>query len=97
VTKEQKIEYVLKNMDWGKIHKVMEFMNWTWGEKAVPTHYELIDEGRRLLNYAANSGHENFIITTGGLKVTKCEEDYLLEFVLENSESFWGEEENENA
>lgn len=77
------IDMILDEFDFEKAHKVMEFLDWKWGDE-VPTIGGMRRIARRLLNEAAES--KILAIGTGGFQVRKrVEEDktfLTLEFVV---------------
>ena len=82
----EKINEVIEYFDFEKVHKVMEYSNWTWFDNGgkVPSVEELKKEAYRLLFDAVCSDSE---ISCGGLKATVNSKDdyYRREFVLADS------------
>lgn len=83
--KQDAIDEIMDNFDFGKVAKVMEGLNWRWAnsetELQIPDVAELRKQARRLLKTALK---ENTGIATGGFKVTylKDEKFLHLEFVV---------------
>jgi hypothetical protein len=84
---EEGIQEVLEYFDFQRVHKVMEFLNWTWGYEEVPSIYKLIKEAERLLTDVSKRKEDWYLIATGGFEATKCGDSLSLKFVLEQSES----------
>ena len=83
------IDEVLDCMDFEKIKKVMDFLNWTWwNTDGVPEIYELRIFAREQLTRVAkeimNSDKNNYAISCGGFRadVERDEEDSKLYFHL---------------
>lgn len=97
-----KIDDIMHNFNFEKIHKVMEMLDWKWAmtKFGVPTIEELKEEARRLLVEAANGETQ---VATGGFRAV-CEKNgaddpdpfISLEFVLEECEGFEEAEEDED-
>lgn len=72
---QELIDDVMDNFNFHKVHKVMKFLNWTWGFSAngVPEIYELKETARRLLNECLydliQHGEDTWNISTGGFCV----------------------------
>lgn len=80
MTKEEKIESILENFDFQKIHKVMEFLNWTWfgSGKEVPSTYKLIKRTEEYLNECYDyslKNKEDYGVASGGMYVTSFYEE----------------------
>lgn len=91
-----KIEDILKNFDFEKVHDVMEKLDWKWAMSryGVPTIDEMKHEAKRLLEASAT---EKTCVATGGFKaVYEADESNVpddnpyigLEFILEECEGF---------
>lgn len=93
-----KIDNIMHEFDFYKVHKVMELLQWVWitcgenGKAAVPTVGHMKAEAKRLLIEAA---YEKTNIATGGFKAvyetTGPDDDdpYIgLEFIVEDGEGF---------
>jgi hypothetical protein len=84
------IEDILDEFDFDKVHKVMEFLEWTWYKDGVqsppevPTKGELRKKARYLMNTCIE--HEECSTGTGGFHVRKSTYDgvpyYELQFVV---------------
>jgi len=83
---EEKIEEILENFNFEKVHKVMTFLNWTWSGEKVPTSYHLRDEARRLLNEIIKRPEP--YIETGGFRAEKDGKTLRLIFVLSEWEEY---------
>ena len=87
---KRKIDNILNNFDFCKVHEVMVYLGWKWAgsksDSSIPT-----TEAARLLVDAA---YEKTTIATGGLKATWCDEGdddlpYIsLEFILTDCEGY---------
>ena len=76
------IEDIIDEFDFEEVHKVMEFLDWTWFDAgdanggSVPRIAELRKKARKLLNEAADSVLRNnelpaeSCIATGGFRAT---------------------------
>ena len=98
-----KIDDIMRDFNFEKVHKVMEMLDWKWAmtKYGVPTVEELRGEARRLLVEAAN---EETQVATGGFRAvyekngaSDPDPFISLEFVLEECEGFEdGDEEEDN-
>lgn len=76
MTKQEKIDNILKNFDFEKVHETMKFLKWTWyGDINEPSIYELVKAGEDKLIGAIKQlekGDENLIYSTssGGFRGT---------------------------
>lgn len=97
----KKVETILENFDFERVHKVMVFLNWTWitskTEKGVPSIYELIREAEYLLKESYKSSmekQEDSGRATGGFKALsfweeeKGEVDLSLSFEVDSWDTF---------
>ena len=91
---KRKIECIMRNFDFERVHKVMELLDWHWAftSKGVPTVEEIKVEARRILIDACE---EETNIATGGFRAvyeadgTEDGEPYIgLEFIVEDCEGF---------
>lgn len=93
---KRRINCIMRNFDFNRVHKVMECLDWHWATynkgQTVPEVEDLKKEAKRLLIDAVT---EKETIATGGFKATyeKGTEDdpepYLsLEFIVEDCEGF---------
>ena len=91
-----KIDDIMENFDFERVHKVMDMLEWRWGsaKNGVPSVEELKKEAKRLLVTACSEKNH---ISTGGFKAVfeksigwGCDNDddpYVgLEFILEEWE-----------
>ena len=85
------IKEIIKEIDFGKIHTVMTFLDWRWGfhNAHVPSVEELIEEAERLLNGVKKyrDYEEPGYCMCGGFKATACKSGFSLEFILESWET----------
>ena len=93
----EKIDYIIRNFDFGKVHEVMKMLNWRWANTAssisVPTIEDMKEMAERILVEAAS---EKSTIATGGFRATydnggdpKDSDPYIgLEFIVEECEGF---------
>lgn len=80
-----KIEKILKEFDFEKVHKTMKILDWTWFEKGVPSYGSLILCAKELLERSAKE-EPDFSISTGGFKASiKSDKSLKLEFILTES------------
>ena len=93
-TERAKIEDILRDFDFKKVHDVMYFLDWTWISTKVggPSVDEIREEAHRLLVDAAK---EKTCIATGGLRAVyekgdeNDPEPFIgLEFIVEDCEGF---------
>lgn len=93
-----KIEDIMDNFDFNKVHDVMKMLKWQWGlsttNDKVPSVEELEDEARRLL---VDACCEKTNISTGGFRAVyeggDDDDTYIgLEFIVEECEGFVDEE-----
>ena len=97
-----KIDDIMRNFNFEKVHKVMEILDWKWvmTKYGVPTIEELRGEARRLLVEAANGETQ---VATGGFRAVyekngaNDPDPFIsLEFVLEECEGFENGDEEED-
>ena len=97
MSEEKKIIEVLENFDFGKVHMVMNFLNWKWidtsGAFAIPSYYRMIEMAKDLLYRCKNSKNETVTISTGGFVAHKNKDEdgesvYSLSFVICESSNF---------
>jgi hypothetical protein len=97
---EKIIDKIVAEFNWGRVHKVMELINWEWytvdGKPEVPQIGKLMIQGRKLLKQVCEE--EFYVAGTGGLKATRYVEPdgthttaLKLEFILAE----WEEDEEE--
>lgn len=88
---DMQIEDVIREIDFGKIQKVMTFLDWKWElyNSHVPNIDELIEEAKRLLNGVKiyRNNEEPGFFMCGGFKATACKAGFSLEFILESWET----------
>jgi hypothetical protein len=69
-----KIDYIIENFDWERIHKAMVALDWFWGDDdEAPSIGRLVIKARDLLTQAATSAaqhDEECHAATGGLRAT---------------------------
>lgn len=92
-TEQKKIESIMEDFDFNRVHDVMYYLDWQWAQTGVPTVDEIKKEARRLLEEAVK---EKTYIATGGLRA--CYDNggnpddpdpYIgLEFILTDMEGF---------
>lgn len=88
----ERVDYILENFDFNKVHQVMRFLNWTWRGEGVPTVEELKSTASYLLHccsiYLSQNPNENHYSTaTGGFEVVYHEGRIRLLFILEHKSS----------
>ena len=97
-----KIDDIMRNFNFEKVHKVMEMLDWKWAmtKYGVPTVEELKVEARRLLEDAT---HEETQVATGGLRAvyekngSDDPDPYIgLEFIVEECEGFEDDEDDDD-
>lgn len=100
-TELAKIEDIIRDFNFEKVHKVMEMFDWKWAmtKYGVPTIEELKGEARRLLVDAAV---EETQVATGGFRAvyeksgpSDTDPFISLEFILEECEGFEGDDEED--
>lgn len=76
------IKKILKNFDFGKVHRVMENLNWTWGstDYTVPTIEDLKSQAKDLLKKVTEGDYK--VISSGGFEAEYGNEVLTLKFVL---------------
>lgn len=85
---------ILNHFDFLKVHLVMKFLNWTWYPKGVPTVDDITFSARERIESVIKNclldgqPHQEYFVSSGGLKATAIKDDYgqitflELEFVL---------------
>ena len=90
MTDEEKINEVLEEFDFEKVHEVMNFLKWKWADNndtmSIPSHYRIIEEAKRLLYYCKKE-KDDITISTGGFIAQKDKDEngesyYSLSFVI---------------
>ena len=93
---EKKIDNILNNFDFDKVHNYMVENNWRWatefGELIVPSIERLKHRARQILEEVANKEREVTFIATGGFKAIKLYGTLTLDFVIAD----WYEENEES-
>ena len=69
VTRQEQIDAILDNFDFEKVHKAMDALNWTYGDKEPVDVPELRKLARRLLKSVSNEDIRR--ISTGGFVAEK--------------------------
>jgi hypothetical protein len=89
-TKQEHIDEVMDQFDFGRVAKAMKVLDWKWvnAEEGVPQEWELRQEARRLLNLAYDGAIEfnvsPYTTWTGGFEATYSKEwdDLGLKFIV---------------
>jgi hypothetical protein len=89
-TKQEHIDEVMDQFNFGKVAKAMKYLDWKWvlAEEGVPQEWELRQEARRLLNLAYDGAFEfnvsPYTTETGGFEATYSKEydDLGLKFIV---------------
>lgn len=74
---QAQINEIMDTFDFGKAHRMMAAVNWTWlsevpgFESMVPTEADLRKEARSLLNRVARKTSAIYSLSSGGLTVEK--------------------------
>lgn len=90
MTKQENIDEIMDHFDFGKVHKIMEAVDWTWAnsEFGVPMEWELRKRARSLLSDAWD---QQTMMSTGGFTARFLNEDesdgLQLEFTVEKWKS----------
>lgn len=95
---QSKIEDIMRNFDFEKVHDVMQYLDWHWVKVGVPTVEDIKAEAKRLL---VDACYEKTTVACGGLRATyeatpgseEGDEFIQLEFILTDCEGF---DEDEN-
>lgn len=93
--RNQYVDEIIDNFNWDRVHKVMDFLKWTYNDDRVPDIEELKTKGEILLKNIWLSTNEKkseaWSIKSGGFKATaaynhkKGRVDYLkLEFIIDD-------------
>ncbi len=78
---EKQVQEVLSSFDFGRVHRVMEHLDWTWASlDRIPTPRELtVEAGRLLRELDGKPG----VLGSGGLRASYKEDGTLsLKFIL---------------
>ena len=97
---QRKIENIMRDFDFEKVHDVMQYLDWHWVKVGVPTVEDIKAEAKRLL---VDACYEKTTVSTGGLRATyeatpgdeDGEEFIQLEFILADVEGFDEDEDDE--
>lgn len=101
-TERAKIEDIMRDFNFEKVHNVMKMLDWKWAmtKYGVPTMDEIKAEAKRLLVEAAN---EKTCIGTGGFRAVYEKAGFddpdpfiSLEFIVEDCEGFEGDEDEDD-
>lgn len=92
---KEKVDAVMANFDWKRVHKVMTLLDWEWYDAGVPTIPQMKECVERLFEDAWDYLEEekefptgnSWRIETGGFRVTIDGDSLELAFILESSES----------
>jgi len=93
---EKRIDEVLSQIDFCKIKKVMEFLDWSYYNDDSNNIYGLVKTAKRLLencweNYEKEK--KDYEVSTGGFKARVYKDGYLsLHFILDSGYEFEREE-----
>ncbi len=87
--KDTVINSILKDIDFNKIHSVMEFLNWKWaiyGELRVPTANEI----RRTLSEHLDEFFDKKLkrLSCGGFTIQRVQQDVEVTFYIEEITAF---------
>ena len=95
------VEPVLKHFDFEKVHRSMKLLDWKWGGRGgldVPSIERMKEVSRSLLVEVARTNSQYSIASTGGFWAEKSsnnedplDDGLLLRFILEYSESYFGD------
>ena len=85
---QKHIDAISDHFDFGKVQKVMSFLNWEWvgSEEGVPTEAELRQQVRRLMTDAWNRADglgEDYGTGTGGFWVQYYYEENFFEVTFQ--------------
>lgn len=89
---QYKIDQIMDNFDFNKVHKVMIATDWKWVfTDGVPTEAELRQQARKMLKEVSTKNITDdigdYYISTGGFTVTKYSDTSLtLEFIVSSWE-----------
>ena len=88
---EQQVDEILASFDFDRVHRVMEFLHWTWANlDRTPTKRELIAEADRLLREL--EGRPG-VLGSGGLRASYKDDGALsLKFILGEGWSYANED-----
>ena len=86
ISKNEHIQFIIDNFNFDKVHKVMEFLTWSWlGDIEAPTIEELKMCAIRLLNDVCDDDVET--CSTGGFKATRYNDYLELTFMVSDYDS----------
>lgn len=82
---KEKIEQIMENFDFEKVHKVMVALEWewylgTWGGFGIPSVGAIQKAARRLLSEAWTN---KTTVSTGGFSAEYDDGDLIFRFILE--------------
>ena len=90
-TRDEMISEIAKWFDWEKVKKVMDVLDWRWGqEKEIPTIGQIIVTATELLKQCYDEGIKGgyYCIGTGGFRATYQESYLMLEFIVEEWDTY---------
>lgn len=80
---DKKIEVIIDEFHFEKVHKAMESLNWTWYGRGVPEIGTLRRSARELLTRVAYSD-DDLTICSGGFQARRFGDDSELLFYIDN-------------
>jgi len=105
------VEEVIENFDFEKVHKIMEILDWRWAGAgsnelpAVPTVEKMKERVKNMFKCMEDQIAEECdegadawpkSVSTGGFRAT-IDDEYILEFILEEYETFTEDDEDSNV
>lgn len=84
---QSRIDEVMDNFDFDRVHEVMTAIDWQWQDKGVPEKSELRATARKLMNdvikMVGEGGEVEYLYGSGGFEATAYSTGYLnLRFVV---------------
>lgn len=85
----ERVDEIMDHFDFGKVQRVMEFLNWTWhdaeSENKVPSEFEVRKWARRLL-FDVVGFESGAWCQSGGFTARRYDQWIELSFVIESGD-----------
>ena len=85
-SKRKRINSLIEEFNFEKVHRVMKFLDWRWGNSAAPTIPELEAEARRQLEHVAKS---HGTISSGGFIASYIHKVFTLHFYVDTVSDYY--------
>ena len=87
LSKDEHVEFIIKNFNFKKVKKVMDFLKWEWTSVGVPSIPQLKKEATNLLYLVCDLDGEGYYVSCGGFKATRYSDSIELSFNVDDYDS----------